>query len=593
MFGWLFNKRSAGRPTRSEAQPVRRAEGRSSAQPQMALPTKVIAVDANEWLHDSKTISHFHYYMFHGMWDSGNLKTVDPQSGEERINLMRNCHVVPPIVQIHSDLYVSARVKAKLDDVPGVTFQRVNFTRLVDYPWAKGDFSFFKTPIFQAVKELHWDEFFDDFHRKLADIPEYHQSIEPYYKLEYTPHFMAEELDPDARRFRIGIRESNAGTVRIRLSPRMMQQYPITWDMMHFFAEEVFRRIEADFDWDFFVKKEILLVQQVEEPETEEPPPPMIARLGGYVVRDPEKANRPVIQINLKDTPTTDADLGELAAFPDLQELILDETQVTDDGLALLAPLTQLVKLELNYTPLTDAGLRHLVLLPRLEHLGLNGGNHVTDEGLKELARLSRLKRLSVAADGVTDAGLLHLLKAPGLESVFRMPDTIGPGYLRLLAKMQPETTELDLQKTAVGDHDLKELARFSTLQTVDLRGTPVTEAGLVHLLDLPTLKKVKVSNRVKGDDWLKLKVKLKPAARILDATGSHITAIGLTQLYQLNELNTLFLCDVPLTEAAVPVLAQLKQLRILNVRGTGITRRTFAILEKALPNCEIRTDWN
>src|SRR5258708_3009805 len=101
---------------------------------------RVIAVDTNEWLHDSDRISHFHYYMFHGMWDAKNMRTVDPTTGETRQNLMRNARIFPPIVQIHDSLYVTADVKTKLDGIPGIVFTPANFTRLVDYPFAKADF---------------------------------------------------------------------------------------------------------------------------------------------------------------------------------------------------------------------------------------------------------------------------------------------------------------------------------------------------------------------------------------------------------------------------------------------------------------------
>ena len=185
---------------------------------------KVIAVDTNEQPHDSDRISYFHYYMFHGMWDSVNLDSVDPQTGEKRRNLMRNARIVPPIVQIHKDLYVSERVKKKLERVPGIRFVRANFTRLVDYPFDKGDFFFYKTPYFQAAGcPLASDEFFDEFLRSLPDVPEYHRTIEPFYKVEATPHFVAEELDPKAPKVACRMPKCTTESMRLRLSPRMMK----------------------------------------------------------------------------------------------------------------------------------------------------------------------------------------------------------------------------------------------------------------------------------------------------------------------------------------------------------------------------------
>jgi hypothetical protein len=220
----------------------------------------VVAVGTNEWLHDSDWISYFHYYMFHGMWDAENLASLDPQTGEKHPNLMRNGRIVPPIVQIHGDLYVSERVKKKLEGVPGVRFVRANFTRLIDYPFAKGDFFFYQTPYFQATKQpFSSEEFFDRFLRSLPDVPEYHRTIQSFYKLVPTPHFVAEELDPKAPKRSCPMPKATIESMRLRVSPRMMKAYPVTWDMYYFFADDVFALIEEDFDWDFFVRYHLRL----------------------------------------------------------------------------------------------------------------------------------------------------------------------------------------------------------------------------------------------------------------------------------------------------------------------------------------------
>jgi hypothetical protein len=218
---------------------------------------KVIAVAKNERPHDSKTISWFHYYMFHGMWDAENLKTVNPRTGEQRTNLMRNGRFFPPIVEIHNNFYVTEELRRKLAAIPGVTFTRANWTRLVDYPFAKGDFSFYESPFWRDAERLSSPEdFFDGFLRRLPDVPDYQRTAPPVYRMEATPHFIAEEVEPKAKRHSFSMPQAGEPSVRVRLSPRTVQAYPVTWDMCHFFAEDVFRLIENDFDWDFFVRAE-------------------------------------------------------------------------------------------------------------------------------------------------------------------------------------------------------------------------------------------------------------------------------------------------------------------------------------------------
>jgi hypothetical protein len=683
----------------------------------------VIAVDTNERLHDSDRISYFHYYMFHGMWDSENLDSVDPQTGEKRRNLMRNARIVPPIVGIHNALYVSERVKKKLEGVPGIRFVRTQFTRLVDYPFAKGDFSFYKTPLFQAQEQpISWEELFDRFLRSLADVPEYHRNIESFYKLETTQYVFAEELDPKAPKVSCYMPKATTESMRLRLSPRMVKAYPVIWYGHYFFADDVFALIEEDFDWDFFVRADLRfqptpqeMAEALRTPSGD--PVRFLRKLGAELHRDEEHPDQPVVWVTLRgssprvEVPMTEevlqaleklpcctclftgipqGGLAELVRLPQLRELYLvgpedgpaDEpldglgtlsqlehldlaglggmahglkevarlrqlkmldlsgTDVRDAALEDLAGLEQLEQLDLEDTRLGDAGLLHLARLARLRSLHLAdtrvtdrgalelvkldqlveldlSGTRITDQGLRELARLPRLEHLKVWAEGVTDAGLAALGDMPSLKRVDVSLAARGDNWLALQVKLDPQADNLDLRETAVTDAGLAVLARLEGLRVLNLGGcritdgglktlatlrslrkvnlakTQVTDAGLVHLMELPSLEKVRLSARAKGDTWLGLLVKIAPDADEVDASGSQVTAEGLGVLAGLPKLYGLFLLDVPLTDDAEPALSRLRQVGFLNLRGTGLTRRGVAALRKALPRCNIGTDWN
>ena len=85
-----------------------------------------------------------------------------------------------------------------------------------------------------------------------------------------------------------------------------------------------------------------------------------IEKLGGAFRADPKKPNKPVIEVDLRDTRVTDADLQLLKDLPDLRVLILGGTQgtkVTDKGLEHLKGSVNLHRLHLYGTPITAEGL--------------------------------------------------------------------------------------------------------------------------------------------------------------------------------------------------------------------------------------------
>ncbi|HEY7314651.1 MAG TPA: hypothetical protein VH643_35205, partial [Gemmataceae bacterium] len=566
----------------------------------------------------------------------------------------------------------------------------------------KGDFFFYKTPYFQAAGcPLPSQEFFDGFLRSLPDVPEYHRTIETFYKLEATPHFIAEELDPKAPKVACRMPKCTTASMRLRLSPRMIKAYPITWDMHHFFADDVFALIEEDFDWDFFVRDDLRLKlsppERAEALRTPHPDPRrFLEDIGAEILHDNHAPGCPVFGVSLPgsasgiDVPLTEDvlraleklpsctylstsippqglgvftrlpqlrdlsldpsegrpaeeflhGLKEIARLPQLTGLCLAGTTITDSALEELAPLGNLEELNLGGTRVTDAGLAHLTRLPQLRSLDLTD-TRVTDKGVPELvklehlieldlsetrvtnqsfgelARLPRLEKLNVSADGVTDAGLAYLRNAPSLKRIDVPLSARGDNWLSLQVKFYPQADILDLRNSFVTDAGLSELAKLGQLRVLHLSGTKitdaglktlatigslckinlaktqVTDAGLIQLMALPNLVKVKLSASAKGDNWLRLLVKIAPDTDEVDASRSRITLEGLQVLTGLPKLYGLFLLNLPLTDEAVPVLSRLRQVGFLNLRGTKLTRRGVAALQKALPKCNIGTDWD
>ena len=93
-----------------------------------------------------------------------------------------------------------------------------------------------------------------------------------------------------------------------------------------------------------------------------------------------------IIEISLRSTDVSDADLTHLKGLANLRTLSLSLTSVGDAGLAHLKGLTNLKKLVLCGTRVSDVGLSHLKALTNLQELWL-GGAQVSDVGAKQLQK--------------------------------------------------------------------------------------------------------------------------------------------------------------------------------------------------------------
>ena len=121
----------------------------------------------------------------------------------------------------------------------------------------------------------------------------------------------------------------------------------------------------------------------------------------------------------------------------------------------------------------------------------------------------------------------------------------------------------LNLSRTRVTDAGLKELAGLMSLQRLDLRGTRVTDAGLKELAGLKSLQS-------------------------LDLGDTQVTDAGLKELAGLNSLQMLNLAYTQVTDAGLKELAGLKSLQWLNLDNTKVTNAGVKDLQRALPGCVI-----
>ena len=74
---------------------------------------------------------------------------------------------------------------------------------------------------------------------------------------------------------------------------------------------------------------------------------------------------------------------------------------------------------------------------------------------------------------------------------------------------------------------------------------------------------------------------------------GTEITDAALKEVAKLKQLNFLALNLTQITDAGLKEVAKLKQLRFVNLEDTKVTEAGVAQLQKALPKCKIRHDFD
>jgi hypothetical protein len=91
-----------------------------------------------------------------------------------------------------------------------------------------------------------------------------------------------------------------------------------------------------------------------------------------------------VVAVDLSGADCRDEHLVDLLGLPALRELNLTNTPITDAGVAYLAKMTNLTSLSIADTRVSDEGVVALIRLPRLQRLSLEGSD-VTPATIRKL----------------------------------------------------------------------------------------------------------------------------------------------------------------------------------------------------------------
>ncbi len=157
----------------------------------------------------------------------------------------------------------------------------------------------------------------------------------------------------------------------------------------------------------------------------------------------------------------------------------------------------------------------------------------------------------------------------------------VGPTNTALgFAASLPALVELEVIAAPwqdFNDMGLAALRRLPRLEQLQLVGPHITDAGIAHLADLTNLQELSIDAPI-TDAALPALAGLSQL-RVLDLYGTRVTGRGLSQLAGLQQLEFLNLDRTRADDAGMAAIAQLPSLRTLLLRGSRITDEGLAHL--------------
>uniref|UniRef100_A0A3B5LYR0 Si:ch73-173p19.1 n=1 Tax=Xiphophorus couchianus TaxID=32473 RepID=A0A3B5LYR0_9TELE len=288
-----------------------------------------------------------------------------------------------------------------------------------------------------------------------------------------------------------------------------------------------------------------------------------------------------------------------------LQKLVLNcYPYSTNELLRQLRAFTTLKHLSLVNSPLITSGLSVLLSLVKLQSLNLASCSKLTDSCLQYITSLDQTK--------VTDAGMVQYLQsAPSCLSQLSLNQTeVTEATLAALPTCVPQLRLLSIKQTKV--KDISALAGMSSLQTLNLNGTGVTEESLESISTHPTLSSlslggisVKDGNHALKIISLKLTHLTLPGRHTVTDRGleflcrltllseldlkdyTQVTDQGVSQLAAMT-LKKLSLSNTQVTDTGLPSLRGLQELQELCLDRTAVTSRGVAELITCLPQLQV-----
>jgi hypothetical protein len=332
-----------------------------------------------------------------------------------------------------------------------------------------------------------------------------------------------------------------------------------------------------------------------------------LERAGATVVVDFDGLVR---SVSFSDVSADDRHLKFIAQLETVTSITLSRSRITADGIRLLASLPQLRSLDISETPAAGGSLAVLCEFPALRTLQMRRCPWINDAELAAIQGESRLENLMLLDAEVTAEGLAHLhhfsqLRQLGLDECDGVTDD---GLRQLLQLTQLQELSLD-RCDRVTARGLAQLAAMEDLQQLSVRGVPILRRDVRRLVvqfprtavyvDDITIPEVQplleLGARLGLDEdyevvWIELDSRADDAGIVPPlATTSPPGTVGreeeparfvvadvdddaLARLSLTPEIDTLFLREIPITDAGLKHLQSLSNLQWLVLDGVPLS---------------------
>jgi hypothetical protein len=232
---------------------------------------------------------------------------------------------------------------------------------------------------------------------------------------------------------------------------------------------------------------------------------------------------------------------------------------------------------------------RGLKRSPQLLHIG---GDQLTDDDIKDLTESPGLKQLgdlSLNGRNLSLDCLAHLTAWHKLQFLAIQEPRVTNEWLPKIQTLS-SLRGIGVPNSDVTDAGLVHL-RNLPLEVINLYGCRLTSQGIENLGEMPTLRDLNIYGAEIGNDDLDLLARFSRLEGIwLGAT--MVTDEGIAKLAEFRSLRSVQLTDLPLTDTALTHVANLPLLTDVDVRNTRVTRQGLEALRAARPNCRILSDF-
>lgn len=209
-------------------------------------------------------------------------------------------------------------------------------------------------------------------------------------------------------------------------------------------------------------------------------------------------------------------------------------------------------------------------------------------DNIEQLADLRSLELRRLSVSGLSLLSLVERLHPEMLSIKFISVKDAAEDekWVQEISNRLKKLKTLDLQGMPIDDEDIQSLAGNSSITSLNLADTSITDAAIVSLSGLP-LTMLRVGRTEVTSQGLR---SIPNTVKVLSLEGLpvgdediFILADRMTSLANLNLRDTL------VTDAGIPALLRMSTLKQLSLRGTEISPEGIARLKQGLPSVTVQ----